>query len=651
MKKISVSEHLKEYFFSYSEQFDQEYVQMTSTYQDLDKQCSSDRERLFFLLDALELNLAILKKDIMLTLFSLCAKFQNGKMILNTNFIEELYHNDGINIVDSTFKDSVEKLVQFQAKKNKKQDNSPNDTNEMIDTEIQLKASLNTLFLLIIHMQETNKDELIKYFEDKKFEEYLMKMIQLSVELFLIPIKKIISLFYLYLTIYLQDTNDSGTKLDDNYYTEDNMNQIEKGPPRLFIQKPTKIEQFYQRNVINQADIALAQIIVVGLLRTMLTTCATNNKYNPNNKGIDLNREWESSLIHILQYKDEINLQKDELKKYIDDYNQYIENNKDFPQKDEKENDLIKKDSSDDLKEKSRIKIELDRHRLFTANIISSFILLLAKKFKHNCVWQFSYLIQLITDANGVLVFLKFLTDKFQNINYEIPYILSDKVVLMDVAGDTVYKISKLMYITCNNFTEKISQYLIDYQAFFILKKLPQQFTMREVSKYCYKLMKLQIPMFDKRMLKSNQSYVKVISDLFCKVYPNFEPDKFTKSFKEEQKKFMNEADKAIKEEPLKQLYLLEGIRDRKSMLANYCNQDEVRKINAEFNNYHYWKADESKKELKQKLNIDESGIYQDQLKLKKQILNKMWDEVQIPEDFENNYENWLEDNVWSYYD
>lgn len=59
------------------------------------------------------------------------------------------------------------------------------------------------------------------------------------------------------------------------------------------------------------------------------------------------------------------------------------------------------------------MRVELDRHRLYTANIIASTLLLLAKKLKANCVWQYSYLIQLITDANGVLVFLKFLTDKF----------------------------------------------------------------------------------------------------------------------------------------------------------------------------------------------------------------------------------------------
>lgn len=138
-----------------------------------------------------------------------------------------------------------------------------------------------------------------------------MKITQLSIELFIVPVRKVISLFYVYLKIQLSDTNEKGVKLDECIYTEDNMNMIDKGLARLFESNLCKTEQFYQRNIINSTDSPLAQIIVVGLLRTMLTTCATNNKYNPQSskpfsnfevsyasyfiEGIDLNREWECS--------------------------------------------------------------------------------------------------------------------------------------------------------------------------------------------------------------------------------------------------------------------------------------------------------------------------------------------------------------------
>lgn len=84
------------------------------------------------LLDALELNQAILKKDIMLTLFSLCSKFKNGKLNENPEFIAVLFENDGLSIVDNAFKDSVDKLVDFH--QNRKTDLS--DSNDVLDIEI-----------------------------------------------------------------------------------------------------------------------------------------------------------------------------------------------------------------------------------------------------------------------------------------------------------------------------------------------------------------------------------------------------------------------------------------------------------------------------------------------------------------------------------
>jgi hypothetical protein len=61
-------------------------------------------------------------------------------------------------------------------------------------------------------------------------------------------------------------------------------------------------------------------------------------------------------------------------------------------------------------------------HKIYTTSAITNFfmIILLGLKmngssYVYNLVFiQFSYFLQLISDANGILVFLKFLTDKFQ---------------------------------------------------------------------------------------------------------------------------------------------------------------------------------------------------------------------------------------------
>ena len=68
-----------------------------------------------------------------------------------------------------------------------------------------------------------------------------------------------------------------------------------------------------------------------------------------------------------------------------------------------------------------RIQIEAERHRFITANSIASFLLLLLKYFRHNCFFQYIYLAQLISDANGALVLLKFVTEKFNTIKTDIP--------------------------------------------------------------------------------------------------------------------------------------------------------------------------------------------------------------------------------------
>ncbi len=52
---------------------------------------------------------------------------------------------------------------------------------------------------------------------------------------------------------------------------------------------------------------------------------------------------------------------------------------------------------------------EQDRHRLIVAMSISDFFLFLLRHLKRNHIVQFMYLSQLIVDANGVLVLLKFL--------------------------------------------------------------------------------------------------------------------------------------------------------------------------------------------------------------------------------------------------
>ena len=73
----------------------------------------------------------------------------------------------------------------------------------------------------------------------------------------------------------------------------------------------------------------------------------------------------------------------------------------------------------EDYFELDEYKYENDRHRIITAMIISDLFIYMLKHFKANCINQFVYLSQLLVDANGVLVLLKFLNQGFEKFSFD----------------------------------------------------------------------------------------------------------------------------------------------------------------------------------------------------------------------------------------
>jgi hypothetical protein len=51
------------------------------------------------------------------------------------------------------------------------------------------------------------------------------------------------------------------------------------------------VEKFYHRHIIQTKENPIPQILIVGILRILLTTCPTANRASG---GIDLQREWTS---------------------------------------------------------------------------------------------------------------------------------------------------------------------------------------------------------------------------------------------------------------------------------------------------------------------------------------------------------------------
>lgn len=116
-------------------------------------------------------------------------------------------------------------------------------------------------------------------------------------------------------------------------------------------------------------------------------------------------------------------------------------------------------------------KYENDRHRVIVAMLISDFFLFLMKHLKNNHVIQFIYVSQLVVDANGVLVLLKFLNQDFAKVidfnaerNEESVDFIWDSgksLELCKIMDNSISSLLKLMYTTCKHQSQRIKDYLV----------------------------------------------------------------------------------------------------------------------------------------------------------------------------------------------
>ncbi len=112
-------------------------------------------------------------------------------------------------------------------------------------------------------------------------------------------------------------------------------------------------------------------------------------------------------------------------------------------------------------------KFENDRHRVIVALLIADFFLFLMKHLKKNHLIQFVYVSQLVVDANGVLVLLKFLNQDFAKI-VDFTQVKTDQsfdfiyerepegsafepLTLEKIMDQSINSLLRLMYKTCKN--------------------------------------------------------------------------------------------------------------------------------------------------------------------------------------------------------
>jgi len=365
----------------------------------------------------------------------------------------------------------------------------------------------------------------------------------------------------------------------------------------------------------------IPHIIVVGILRVLLSTCP-NTKKNTTG-GVYIHREWSSSLkLYFVNkeffdkhgFKSQIfehetihkqleklerlkkSKEKKENEKKADEEDKKLADGdgeaaetageekkeeesakKSEPKKkeeDEEENCEVLKD--EDYFELEDYKYENDRHRIITAMIISDLFIYMLKHFKANCINQFIYLSQLLVDANGVLVLLKFLNQGFEKFQFDQNHQLDQKCPFLQLNEDhdlnstieeTVCQLLRLTYKLCRNQKERIKNFLIQYKGCLIMKKLINKFEREDLCKNAAKVIKIQIRHISKNWMKDN---MKVISTVYQYVRLRKLDDWL--NWKQAKESGITCVDRDQSMEEMKQWY----------------SQEKIRQLNADFNFENY---------------------------------------------------------------
>lgn len=326
------------------------------------------------------------------------------------------------------------------------------------------------------------------------------------------------------------------------------------------------VEQFYRRHIIQTHDNPIPQILIVGILRILLTTCPTANRTSG---GIDLQREWVSSVRLALKYPELITMINQDksaefsnniIKEPLKTLTKKLDKSEDKSDKDEdeKENNDDDSNSEEDVGNPETIdlavvdfyKYENNRHSLITAKFIGLLLLFIQRHFHSNHVLQCVYLSSLIVDANGVLVLLKFINQDFSlidNKNLRRSDVLSiiccdldpalksqntaDSLVMDEdmsknqkmenlnkyIIEDTISPLLQLMYRVTVGQSERIRNILIQYKAVNIMKRIATNFKEISIKTVAYKIIMIQIKYMDKAWKKDSKSF-KIISQVYDNV-------------------------------------------------------------------------------------------------------------------------------------
>ena len=249
--------------------------------------------------------------------------------------------------------------------------------------------------------------------------------------------------------------------------------------------------------------------VVVGFLRSMLACCP-----GAVTAGIDIKQEWQS--VHLLAEQEPQLFQDCRVSNYPDEA----------------------------------------RHRFVTGLSIAKLVLLLMKRFRLNHFLQFEYLTQLINDANGILVLLKFLNLEYIELCGASVFAGMGEICRELLVERCLKEMLVICYKVNKGHPDRIQGNLVQFKSSLIFKKLLNKFGGTSLELPCLKILRIQVKYLTKKW-KSYPSNMKIISEIYQKL------------------------------PPCKEDYISESSSERPTA-------EEVKQVNYEFNYYNYWQAAEN---------------------------------------------------------
>lgn len=221
-------------------------------------------------------------------------------------------------------------------------------------------------------------------------------------------------------------------------------------------------------------------------------------------------------------------------------------------------------------------------NKVSITSLIIYFYYLILKTLQNYDLIQYSYFSFHLIDSNGLLVFLKILSQDFKAIEQQFITIYETDVINIQY-GELIEFILlfdlKLIYKTCFKNEEYIVKYLVECKLQAMLKKVLNNFPQNErLKKYCMKLFKCQLKFFDKNWRLENAN---IISSIYL-------------TLKIRTENITGNLGSSLSSNNTIENYLKYEKKDKvsnsnpKEVNSDYFSNDELKKIHSEYHIYNY---------------------------------------------------------------